>query len=91
MDLGLHVNTKGEILEKILKISGRKPGKKNLPFIPNLAQKFAKPAFEKQIRKILNQEKNISAIINLGLPLNQLKGLAKDLKHDYGIPIIFFS
>jgi|APSaa5957512535_1039671.scaffolds.fasta_scaffold00463_32 spore maturation protein CgeB len=82
---------KGEILEKILKISGRQPGKKNLPFIPNLAQIFAKPAFEKQIRKILDQEKDISAILNLGLPLNQLKGLAKDLKNDYGIPVIFFD
>lgn len=82
---------KSEILEKILKFSGRKPGKKNLPLIPNLAQKFAKPAFEKQIRKILNQQKDISAIINLGLPLNHLKGLARTLKKDYEIPIIFFD
>jgi len=82
---------KGEILEKIIKLSGHKSGKKNLPFISNLAQIFAKPALEKQIRKILDQEKEISAIINVGLPLNQLKGLAKDLKKDYNIPIFFFD
>ena len=83
--------SKGEILEKIIKFSGHKPGKKNLPFISNLAQIFAKPALEKQIRKILDQEKEISVIINMGLPLNQLKGLAKDLKKDYQIPIFFFD
>ena len=83
--------TKGEILEKIIKFSGHKPGKKNLPFVSNLAQVFAKPALEKQIRKILDQEKEISAIINMGLPLNQLKGLPKDLKKDYDIPIFFFD
>lgn len=83
--------TKGEILEKILKISGRKPGKKNLPLIPNLAQLFAKPAFEKQIHKILDQHRDISAVINFGLPLNQLKGMAKNLKKDYDIPVIYFD
>lgn len=83
--------TKGEFLEKIIKLTGHKPGKKNLPFISNLAQIFAKPALDKQIRKILDQEKNISVIINMGLPLNQLKGLAKDLKRDYDIPIFFFD
>ena len=65
-----------------MKLSGHKPGKKNLPFVSNLAQIFAKPALEKQIRKILKQEKEISAIINMGLPLNQLNGLAKNLKKD---------
>lgn len=83
--------TKGEFLEKIMKLSGHKPGKKNLPFVSNLAQIFAKPALEKQIRKILKQEKEISAIINMGLPLNQLNGLAKNLKTDYSIPILFFD
>jgi spore maturation protein CgeB len=83
--------TKGEFLEKIMKLSGHKPGKKNLPFVSNLAQIFAKPALEKQIRKILKQEKEISAIINMGLPLNQLNGLAKNLKKDYSIPILFFD
>jgi glycosyltransferase involved in cell wall biosynthesis len=82
---------KAEFLEKIIKLTGHKPGKKNLPFISNLAQIFAKPALEKQIRKILDQEKNFSAIINMGLPLNQLRGLAKDLKKNYGTPIFFFD
>ena len=83
---------KGELLEKILKLTKTmSPGKKNLPFIPNLAQVFAKPALEKQIRKILKEEKEIAAIINMGLPLNQLKGLARDLKKDFDIPIFFFD
>jgi len=82
---------KGEFLEKIMKLSGHKPGKKNMPFVSNLAQIFAKPGLEKQIRKILEEEKEISAIINMGLPLNQLKGLPKDLKKDYPIPIFFFD
>ena len=83
--------SKGEILEKIIKFTGHKSGKKNLPLIPNLAQIFAKPSLEKSIRKILDQEKDISAIINIGLPLNQLKGLAHDLKKIYNLPIFFFD
>lgn len=83
--------SKSEFLEKIIKFSGHKPGKKNLPFIPQLAKAFAKPALQNQIKKILNEEKNISAIINMGLPLNQLKGLAKNIKKEYGLPIFFFD
>ena len=83
--------SKGEILEKIIKFTGHKSGKKNLSVIPILAQIFAKPNLEKSIRKILDQEKDISAIINIGLPLNQLKGLAHDLKKTYNLPIFFFD
>ncbi len=83
--------TKGEILENIIKFTGHKSGKKNLPLIPILARIFAKPSLEKSIRKILDREKDISAIINIGLPLNQLKGLAHDLKKIYNLPIFFFD
>lgn len=82
---------KSEILEKILKSTGHKSDKKNLSLIPILARIFAKPSLEKSIRKILDQEKDISAIINIGLPLNQLKGLAHDLKKIYNLPIFFFD
>lgn len=83
--------TKGVILENIIKFAGNKSNKKNSPIIPILAQIFAKPNLEKAIRKILEQEKDISAIINIGLPLNQLKGLAHDLKKRYNLPIFFFD
>lgn len=83
--------SKGEILENIIKFTGRKSNKKNSSLIPILARIFAKPSLEKSIRKILEQEKDISAIINMGLPLNQLKGLAHDLKKIYNLPIFFFD
>lgn len=83
--------SKGLILENIIKIIGNKSNKKNSPLIPILAQIFAKPNLEKAIKKILEQEKDISAIINMGLPLNQLKGLASDLKKKYSLPIFFFD
>ena len=83
--------SKGLILEKFIEILGKKSDKKNSSLIPMFAQIFAKPNLDKAIRKILDQEKDISAIINIGLPLNQLKGLARDLKKKYNVPILFMD
>jgi len=83
--------SKGVILEKFIKVLGKKSDKKNSALIPMFAQIFAKPNLDKAIRKILDQEKDIAAIINIGLPLNQLKGLAHDLKKKYNLPILFMD
>lgn len=83
--------TKGVVLENIIKFVDHDSNKKNSSIIPILAQIFVKPNLEKAIRKILDKEKDISAIINMGLPLNQLKGLAHDLKKKYNLPIFFFD
>ena len=82
---------KSVIAEKFVKYVGSKSNIKNNSLIPIIAQIFVRANLEKAIKKILEQEKDISAIINMGLPINQLKGLAHNLKKEYNIPILFFD
>ena len=83
---------KSEILEKLLrknKFSTTK--KRKLPFIPQLARFLAKPNLEKLIKKILLDEKNIDAVMFISIPLNQIGGIAKDIKKISNIPVVYYD
>lgn len=82
---------KGEFVGKILNISRHSAGKKNLPSIPFFARKFAIPNLKKLVKKIFSKEKDIEAIINIALPLNQLTGFVTDIKKAYNIPILYYD
>lgn len=83
---------KGRILEKILShrsSSSRKTSKSSL--IPTLAQIFVKPKLLKVITKVIRDEKNIDAILFIAIPLDQLKGLADQIKNEFEIPVIYYD
>jgi spore maturation protein CgeB len=83
---------KGIVLEKVLNLfnhSSRKTG--NISFIPILARLLVKPKLYKLISEILREEKNIEAILMIAVPLNQLKGLANQIRKNYEIPIIYYD
>lgn len=82
---------KGEILQKIVSSKKLKAAKKNSSLIPLIARIIAKPNLEKSIKKILSDEKNVDAIINIAVPLNQVTGLPNDIKKFHEIPIMFYD
>ena len=82
---------KSEFLEKILKFTQHKNGKKNLPAIPSIARFFAKPKIEKLIKKIISEQNDIMGILIIALPLNQITGLASSIKKFFPKPILYYD
>lgn len=82
---------KGLFLEKVLKITQHRPGKRNLPLIPMIARLSAKPKLERLVNKILRSEKDVGAVLMINVPLNQLKGFASAIKRDYDIPVLVYD
>jgi spore maturation protein CgeB len=81
---------KSEFLEKFLKKTKSFESNSN-KLIPLLAQKFAKPKLEKLLKKIIIDEKDVSAIIFIAIPLNQITGLSNNLKKEFQIPVLFYD
>jgi len=82
---------KSLFLEKILRATKHKPGKKNLPLIPYLARTFSKPKLQKMSLKILKEEGKFDAILIVNLPHNQTKGIASEIKKQTGLPVIYYD
>jgi glycosyltransferase involved in cell wall biosynthesis len=82
---------KGIILEKIINLKYTSKKISNLGLIPTLGRFLVKPSLLKLINKIMLKEKNIQAILMIAVPLNQLKGLANEIKKHWDIPIIYYD
>jgi glycosyltransferase involved in cell wall biosynthesis len=83
---------KGRVLEKVLDLFSYSPmTTTNIPFIPIIARLLVKPKLYKLISEILGKEKNIEAILFIAVPLDQLKGLAKQIRKDYDIPVVYYD
>jgi len=83
---------KGLLLEKILKLFDRCTSKTvDISFIPSLGRLLVKPKLYKLIDKILQQEKNIEAVLMIAIPLNQIEGLANQIRDQHRIPIIYYD
>lgn len=83
--------SKSAILENLIKKSSILSKAKNSSVIPFLARTFAKPKLEKLISKVILEEKDISCILFVTIPLNQISGLATSLKKKFCIPILFYD
>jgi glycosyltransferase involved in cell wall biosynthesis len=83
---------KGIVLDKVLNLVGRSSRKAtNISLIPLLAGLLVKPKLYKLISEIIRNEKNIEAILFIAIPLNQLKGLANQIRKDYDIPVVCYD
>jgi spore maturation protein CgeB len=83
---------KGIVLEKVLHLLSFSSMKTtNISFIPTIARLVVKPKIYKLMSQILRNEKDIVAILFVAIPLNQLKGLAKQIRKDYNIPIVCYD
>lgn len=83
---------KGIVLEKALDLfsfSSRKTT--NISVIPIIARLLVKPKLYKLLSKILRNEKNIGAILFIAIPLDQVKGLARQIRKDYDIPVVYYD
>jgi len=82
---------KGQIIEKLFKNKNTKKNKKNSQLIPALARFLAKPKLERLVSKILTNEKDVNAMIMIGIPLNQINGLATMVQKNHSIPVICYE
>ena len=83
---------KGRVLEKMLDLFKYSSTKRaNTSIIPIIARLVVKPKIYKLISEILRNEKNIEAILFIAVPLDQLKGLANQIRKDYDIPIVCYD
>jgi spore maturation protein CgeB len=65
-------------------------GKNSL--IPKLAQSITAPKWKKHIKKILTDEKDIDAVLLIGVPLNHFVGLPSLIKKEFGgMPTFFYD
>jgi spore maturation protein CgeB len=78
-------------LEKILKLKFSARKISNNPLIPGLARLIVAPKLNKIINQILRQEKNVEAILMIGVPLNQLHGLASQIRKHHSLPIVYYD
>ena len=56
-----------------------------------IANYWVRPKWEKHILNILRIEKDIEAVLFVTVPLNHLKGITKNIKKKYDIPLIYYD
>jgi spore maturation protein CgeB len=82
----------GMLLEKVMRaVKSSTTTMKHSPVIPYLARTFAKPKLYEALKKILQQESGIEALIIMGVPINHLNGLANELRKIKNIPILYYD
>ncbi len=52
---------------------------------------FVAPRWKRALGRALERERDVDAVIFLTVPLNQLVGLAGDLRARYGVPVIYYD
>ncbi len=75
------------------KRTGVAPSKKGIlsPVSTELIERYIKPKWEKRIRQVLNQEKDIGFILFMNVPLNHITGIATQIKNEYHLPIAYYD
>ena len=64
---------------------------RNQKIISFLVRNFVRKKWEKYIRSVIRNEKDVSAVIVLTVPLNQFVGIPTMIKNEFGIPVIFYD
>jgi glycosyltransferase involved in cell wall biosynthesis len=64
---------------------------RNQKIIRFLVRNSVRKTWEKRIKSVLDEEKDVDAIIVLTVPLNQFSGIPKKIKEEFGIPIVFYD
>ena len=81
---------KGLILEYLLRIPKSK-NTKNSSFFTTIAKLIALPKLIGLVTNILSAHRNIDATLLIGLPLNQIDGLAKAIKKIINMPVVVYD
>jgi hypothetical protein len=63
----------------------------HLLFGNRLARFFALPQLSNLVCKILYEEKDVESMLIIGVPLNQLTGMASKVRNCKNIPIIYYD
>jgi len=60
-------------------------------FTQFLAGVFTSPKWSKKLVEILEKESDVDAVIFFGIPPNQIKGIPKHIRKEFGIPSLFYD
>lgn len=58
---------------------------------PKIARLVTLPKWRNHLKKILDYEKDIEALLFIQIPLNQIKGLGSYIKDEFGIPVLYYE
>lgn len=85
--------TRGELYALTSKILGlrRRSNKRKGRIVPRLARLLVKPSWEGYILDVLEKEGDVNAVIFVGVPMNQIKGIATSVRKKFKIPIIYYD
>lgn len=56
-----------------------------------LASTWTRPRWERHIRRIIERERDVDAVLILTVPPNQIRGLARGVTERYGLPVYFYD
>ena len=81
---------KGMFIEKIMRTL-KSSAASNTSLFPRLARFFALPPLSNLVCKILHEEKDVESMLIIGVPVNQLNGMASKVRNCKNIPIIYYD
>lgn len=61
------------------------------PITSNLIRHDVRPKIRNQLHKILEREKDIDLLFFMNIPLNHIKGIASEIKSEFGISCIYYD
>ena len=64
---------------------------KGTKFTVKLVPSLIRSKWEKHLSNIIDNEKDIMALLVISIPLNHIKGLAEKIKKEYEIPILYYD
>jgi len=64
---------------------------RNQKIINFLIRKFVRKKWEKYLRSVIRNEKDIDAVVVFTVPLNQFLGIPTMIKNEFSIPVIFYD
>lgn len=87
----------GELYFSMRKIFRKNPvnrgsaNSKSEKIIPKLAQLLINPKWKSRLNTVFNFEREIDALIFVGIPLNQIKGVASFVRKRYNVPVLYYD
>jgi spore maturation protein CgeB len=82
---------KGMLIERIMKILKSSTTVFNTSLFPHLARFVALPPLSNLVCKILHEEQDVESMLIIGVPLNQITGMAVKVRSCKNIPIIYYD
>lgn len=78
-----------DIYSKLLHKNNSNVKKERL--VPRLARSIVRPKWKKRLSTVLTVEKEVDAVLFIGVPINHLNGLPSYIRNNHSIPVLFYD